>query len=171
MSVDPEMLHGTMRLWSSGVTVVTSKDGDECSGMTASSFTSIALEPPLILVCLSKGAHTSQQILASQQFAVSILGAHQELVSAQFAGYTKLLEGTDRFYQIDTFTHKIGIPLLTNAIAWLECKVHNVHDGGTHHIFIGEVLAADHKDDPALPLVYHNRGYWEITLPGDREQR
>lgn len=167
MSVDPEIMRRTMRLWSCGVTVVTSKHGEEHTGMTASSFTSIALEPPLILVCLHKDTYTSRLILESQQFAVSVLGAHQEAVSSQFAGYTELPEGADRFYQIETFTMKTGIPLLNDAIAWLECNVYATYDGGTHHIFVGEVVAADRKDDPVLPLVYHNRGYRPIVMPTD----
>jgi flavin reductase (DIM6/NTAB) family NADH-FMN oxidoreductase RutF len=164
MSVDPETMRKTLRLWSCGVTVVTSKHGEERSGMTASSFTSIALEPPLILVCLYKDTLTSRLILASQQFAVSILGESQEAASAQFAGFAELPEGEDRFYQMDTFTGQSGILLLSDAIAWLECNVYATYDGGTHHIFVGEVTAADRKDDPVLPLVYHNRGYRPLIM-------
>ena len=116
MSTDPELLRLTMRLWTCGVTVVTCQHNGERSGMTASSFTSISLEPPLILVCLHKQARTTQLIVESKRFAVSLLGAHQENVSAQFAGYTELPEGEDRFYQMNVFAGETGVPLLTDAI-------------------------------------------------------
>ncbi len=167
MSTDPNSLRRTMRLWSCGVTVVTCLHEGERSGMTASSFTSIALEPPLILVCLHKQAHTTQLIVESKRFAISILGAHQEEVSSQFAGYTPLPEGEDRFYKMEIITGQSGLPLLADAIAWLECDVYGIHDGGTHHVITGEVMYTHRKDDPVLPLVYHNRAYRAFNTDED----
>lgn len=159
MSVDSEAMRRTMRLWTCGVTVVTTSDGTTRQGMTASSFTSIALEPPLILVCLHKQARTTQLIERTGVFAVSILGVDQEPISSQFAGYTELPEGADRFHQVKTFTAHTGSPILQDAIAWLDCQINGIQDGGTHLIFVGKVLATGRKDDPVEPLVYHNRAY------------
>lgn len=159
MSVDAEALRLTMRLWSCGVTVVTTGTPEQRQGMTASSFTSISLEPPLVLVCLFKTTRTSQLIRETGFFGISILGSHQENISAQFAGYTELPEGTDRFYNVETFTATTGVPLLKDSLAWLECKIYGEHDGGTHSIFVGEVLATGRQENPAWPLVYHNRAY------------
>jgi flavin reductase (DIM6/NTAB) family NADH-FMN oxidoreductase RutF len=164
MHVDSEALRTTLRLWSCGVTVVTTADGPQRTGMTASSFTSISLEPPLILVCLHKHAGTTKLIEQTGVFAVSILGAHQENLSAQFAGFTPLPEGKDRFYNVQTTTASTGSPILTDAIAWLDCRVFGKHDGSTHHIFVGEVIATGRKPDPVAPLVYHNRAYRQIVL-------
>ena len=152
----------TMRLWVCGVTVVTTTDGTQRSGMTASSFTSIALEPPLILVCLHKQAATSELIRETGIFGVSLLGEGQEQISSQFAGYFELPEGTDRFHNVETFTQKTGAPLLKDAIAWLDCKVFGIQDGATHWIIVGEVLATDRLPDPVWPLIYHNRAYRQI---------
>lgn len=163
MHVDSEALRTTLRLWSCGVTVVTSADSEQRLGMTASSFTSISLEPPLILVCLHKQAGTTRLVEKTGVFAVSILGAHQESLSAQFAGFSQLPEGKDRFYNVETMTAYTGSPILADAIAWLDCKVFEMYDGSTHQIFVGEVMATGRKDDPVAPLVYHNRAYRQIT--------
>jgi flavin reductase (DIM6/NTAB) family NADH-FMN oxidoreductase RutF len=162
MNMD-QALRETMRLWTCGVTVVTSSDGAHHAGMTASSFTSISLEPPLVLVCLHKEAETSGLVYKTGLYAVSFLGEDQELISNQFAGYTQLPEGADRFYNVETFTHTTGCPILRDAIAWLDCRVYGIHDGGTHWVYIGEVIATGRLPDPAWPLVYHNRAYRAFT--------
>lgn len=159
MGVDEQALRETMRLWTCGVTVVTTSDGQQRSGMTVSSFTSISLEPPLILVCLHKQAETCQMIARTGVFAVSMLGEEHEITCMQFAGYTELPPEADRFYNVETVTHHTGAPVLKEAIAWLDCRVYGMHDGGTHQIYVGEVLATGREPDPAWPLVWHNRSY------------
>jgi flavin reductase (DIM6/NTAB) family NADH-FMN oxidoreductase RutF len=159
MAVDEQALRETMRLWTCGVTVVTTSDGQRRAGMTVSSFTSISLEPPLILVCMHKEAETTQLIAHSGVFAVSLLGEEHETASMQFAGLTDLPAGADRFYKVATTTQQTGSPVLKGAIAWLDCRVYGVHDGGTHSIYVGEVLATGREADPAWPLVWHNRAY------------
>jgi flavin reductase (DIM6/NTAB) family NADH-FMN oxidoreductase RutF len=154
-----EAMRRTMRLWACGVTVVTTHLGEQRAAMTASSFTSISLEPPLILVCLHKKAETCVLINESRIFGVSILGEQHEQLSGQFAGYSPVPEGADRFHNVETETHITGAPILKDAIAWMDCRVYGIQDGFTHWIFVGEVLATDRKDDPAWPLVYHNRAY------------
>ena len=159
MSTASEALRLTMRLWSCGVTVVTTSDGEEHSGMTASSFTSISLDPPLVLVCLHKESATAALIEKTGVLGISILSADQEQVSSQFAGFGELPEGADKFYQINTFTAETGAPLLTDAIAWMDCKLFGIQDGATHYIIVAEVLKTGRKDDPVQPLIYHNRAY------------
>jgi flavin reductase (DIM6/NTAB) family NADH-FMN oxidoreductase RutF len=154
-----EAMRLTMRLWVCGVTVVTSHLGEQRAGMTASSFTSIALEPPLILVCLHKKAETCQLINESRVFAVSVLGEEHEHLSSQFAGYTQLPEGADRFYNVETETRVTGSPILKDSIGWMDCQLYGIQDGFTHWIFVGQVLGTGRRDDPAWPLVYHNRAY------------
>ena len=163
MSVSSEALRTTMRLWSCGVTVVSTRYGEDRSGMTASSFTSISIDPPLILVCLHKEACTTKLIEQAGVFGVSILSEAQADLSAQFAGYAELPEGADRFYNVETFQRETGAPLLSDAIGWLDCTTYSVQDGGTHLIFVGEVVATGRKDDPVWPLVYHNRAYRQFV--------
>ncbi len=154
-----EAMRRSMRLWTCGVTVVTTAHGGRRAGMTASSFTSISLEPPLILVCLHKEAGTSLLLQESRHFGVSMLGEEQEALSALFAGYTELPPGVERIDTVRTVVAGSGAPLLQDAIAWMDCRVFGMHDGATHHVIIGEVLATGRQDDPAWPLVYHNRAY------------
>lgn len=154
-----EAMRRSMRLWACGVTVVTTAHGERREGMTASSFTSISLEPPLILVCLHKEAGTSLLLQDSGHFGVSILGEAHEAHSALFAGYTELPPGVERIDTVPTFVAKSGAPLLQEAIVWMDCRVYGMHDGATHHVIIGEVLATGRMDDPVWPLVYHNRAY------------
>ena len=161
-----EAMRRSMRLWACGVTVVTTSHGGKSAGMTASSFTSISLEPPLILVCLHKEAGTSLLLRQSTSFGVSILGEEQEEYSALFAGYTEVPPGVDRIDTVPTFVAETGSPLLGEAIAWMDCRVFGMHDGATHHVIIGEVVATGRREDPAWPLVYHNRAYRRFRRKG-----
>ncbi|MDE0609800.1 MAG: flavin reductase family protein [Anaerolineaceae bacterium] len=159
MDTISEAMRRSMRLWACGVTVVTTSHAGKSAGMTASSFTSISLEPPLILVCLHKEAGASLLLQQSACFGVSILGEEQEEYSSLFAGYTEVPPDVDRIDTVPTFVVETGSPLLEEAIAWMDCRVFGMHDGATHHVIIGEVVATGRREDPAWPLVYHNRAY------------
>ncbi len=160
MAVDSEMLRLTMRQWSTGVTVVTTVAGGERAGMTVSSFTSVSLEPPLVLVCLNKGAYAHDLVMRSGVYAISMLGVGQEWLSNRFAGLEPNV--VDRFEGLDVFTAETGSPLLPGAIAWLDCIVKSKHDVSTHTIFFGEVVFAGYDAERA-PLVYHNRAYHALV--------
>lgn len=166
MTIDSESLRQTMRLWVSGVTVVTTQLGDRRAGVTASSFTSVSLEPPLVLICLQNYIETFKIITESKIFAISMLRADQAILSKQFAGFVPLPEGEDRFYGVNHTQAITGAPILTDAIAWMDCKLQTIHDVGTSQIIVGEVVATGHQTGQH-PLVYHNRGYYDITLQPD----
>ncbi len=166
MTYDSEKLRETMRMWLTGVTIVTTQNGDLARGMTVSSFTSVTLEPPLILICLQKQTETAQAILESGSFAVSMLGADQEYLSNLFAGFIPLKEGEDRFEGLELIYAASGAPILHSSMGWLDCRVHSVLDGSTHHIFMGEVLeASGFPADGSIqaPLLYYNRGYRRLA--------
>lgn len=158
--VDPETLRVTMRKWASGVTVVTtallSDAGVERAGMTVSSFTSVNLEPPTILVSLYEDTYTYALIKQSGVFAVSILAVGQDDLSMRFAGQDPTV--TDRFAGLELTTAVTGAPLLPGIAAWLDCRVHELYDAGSHVIVLGDVVAAG-NDPAAMPLIYFNRGY------------
>jgi flavin reductase (DIM6/NTAB) family NADH-FMN oxidoreductase RutF len=162
MSVDAESLKKTMRRWASGVTVVTSIDGQERAGLTASSFTSISVDPPLILLSLQSFAPTLKLIEKSGIFAVSILTSRQSHLSVQFAGFANLPEGADKFYQVDLKTAVTGAPIIADAASWMDCKLAAVYEAGLSRIIVGEVLATGQSED-TLPLVYLNRAYYDLT--------
>ena len=161
MSVDAESLKKSMRHWASGVTVVTSSDGQERAGLTASSFTSISVDPPLVLVSIQSFTPTLKLIERSGIFAVSILTTKQANLSVQFAGFANLPEGTDKFYQVDLMTAVTGAPIIADAASWMDCKLSSIYEAGLSRIVVGEVMATGQGED-ILPLVYLNRTYYDL---------
>lgn len=162
MSVDSESLKKTMRMWVSGVTVVTAVHGQKRAGATASSFTSISVEPPLILVSLQHYIDTFKVIEQSGFFAVSILRNDQAHISRQFAGATELPEGADKFHEVNLMNAVTGVPILADAAAWVDCKLVAIYEAGSSRIVVGEVLATGQQEE-ATPLAYRNRGYYNLV--------
>lgn len=162
MSITPDAVKATLRLWASGVTIVTTATPDHRAGTTASSFTSVSMEPPLILVCLYHGVEITKQIEANGHFAVSILGDGQSDLSTQMAGFSPIPEGEDRFYGFDWHIAATGSPIYSEAAGWLDCKLHTIYDGSTHKIIVGEVVATGRSEQDTPPLIYFNRGYRQI---------
>ena len=154
MPFDPNDFKQAMGQLASGVTVVTTKHGDTPIGITASSFTSLSLDPPLVLVSLSKKLFTHNVIAESGFFSVNVLGAHQLELGMRFAGM--IPEIKDRFAGLDTKTAATGSPILPDSLAWVDCTVWATYDGGDHTIFVGEVMDLAVSDFD-MPLLYHNR--------------
>ncbi len=174
MSVDRNTLRDSLRFWSSGVSVVSTVTPPNVAshpyaGMTVSSFMSLSLEPAQILVSLAKQSTTTEAVLESRIFSVSVLCSEQIELAERFAGRTGLPSHVDRFDGIAVHTAVTGAPILQDAMAWFDCQISAIHDGSTHWIVIGDVLATAHRDDPAAaPLIYYNRAY--ATLTPEREQ-
>ena len=162
MAVKADEMRDTLRLWASGVTVVTSRQGEQRAGMTVSAFSSLSLEPPLVVVCVYKDTLVSEMIQASGKFAVSILHADQSYLSDRFSGRIPLGPDEDRFDGVSFTQGKDGSPVLTDAIAWLDCRLHARHDGATHWIFIGEVQATQRRLTDNAPLLYFDRDYRQL---------
>lgn len=159
MAVDGEAFRAVMGQWPSGVTVVTTEHAGERHGMTASSFSSVSLDPPLVSVCIAKHLHTHELIASSGVFGVNILSKDQIDHGKRFAG---MLGDIDRFEGVDIVTAETGAPLLGDAVGWLDCKVWQAYDGGDHTIFVGEVKAAD-TPNAAAPLLYHSRAWGQFA--------
>lgn len=155
-TVDPDQFRTAMRRWATGVTVVTAQNAGQRHGMTVSSFTSISLEPPLVLISLEQGVKTNLMIQASGFFGVTILGEDQDFVSDRFAGRIPDIE--DRFEDLEVITLQTGAPLLENSLAGFDCRVVSATDAGTHTIFLGEVIALRIGQE-SRPLVYFERAY------------
>ncbi|XWX05545.1 flavin reductase family protein (plasmid) [Aggregatilineales bacterium SYSU G02658] len=152
--MDAQTFKHVLSHWASGVTVVTTLHEGTPIGITASAFSSVSVEPPLILVCLAQTLFTHQVIATGGVFAVNILSAHQAELGKRFAGLYPHL--TDRFEGLATTTAATGCPLLPDVAGWLDCRVKHAYEGGDHTIFVGEVLAAHAQDDHA-PLLYFYR--------------
>lgn len=154
MPFTPDNFKRAMAQFASGVTVVTTCHGETPIGITASSFTSLSLDPPLVLVSLNKRLFTHNVIAESGFFAVNVLSARQLDLGMRFAGMKPEIK--DRFAGLKTATAVTGAPLLPDSLAWVDCTVWAMYDGGDHTIFVGEVrdLAVSEFD---MPLLYHNR--------------
>ncbi|MGN9837130.1 flavin reductase family protein [Nonomuraea sp. H19] len=158
---DTKALRRAFGTFATGVTVVTT-GGDVPHAMTANSFTSVSLDPPLILVCIDKNAVMHQCLTMTGTFGVSVLAAHQENAARHFSNRYRAL-GAAQFEDVDVvqgvFT---GVPLVEGAIARFECELWRCYDGGDHTIFIGKVLALCQDTDSEGLLVYRGQ-FREIT--------
>jgi flavin reductase (DIM6/NTAB) family NADH-FMN oxidoreductase RutF len=158
--IDPEQLRQAMRLWATGVTVVTSQHEGTAHGMTVSSFTSVSLTPPQVLIALAQSTRTHALVKNSRSFGVTLLGADQQEISDRFAG--RQPDEEDRLSGLDTFSLVSDVPLVKGGIAHFDCHVIATFTSGTHTIFIGEVVAA-RSDLQGEPLLYFNRKYQKLS--------
>jgi flavin reductase (DIM6/NTAB) family NADH-FMN oxidoreductase RutF len=159
MAVDAQDFKNALAHWATGVTVVTTRSGDRHIGITASSLTSLSLEPPQILICVARKLYTHAAILESGVFAVNILNVEQVEWGMRFAGM--IPENGDRFEDIDFDTATTGCAILPGVLGWLDCTVRQAYDGGDHTIFVGEVVAAGFENGP--PLLYFNRHWRQLS--------
>ncbi|HVF52405.1 MAG TPA: flavin reductase family protein [Actinomycetota bacterium] len=151
-----EDFKNALRKFASGVTVVTVSSESGLHGMTASSFASVSLAPPLILVCIDKTSRTRELLSERGAFAVNVLAAGQEVVSRGFSR-----RGEKPFEDSGYAIGKSGAPLLSGTIAWLECDTHQIFDAGDHEIVIGAVRACSWVDTD--PLIYFDGAYRSLT--------
>ena len=160
MAIDEMSFKEVMSAFASGVTVVTTKSQEGMHGLTVSSFCSVSLHPPLVLVCVDKSASSHELILQTKIFAVNILAAHQKNLSARFA--TRDISQADRFKNLELSTAVTGAPILPGTLGYVDCKLHASYDGGDHSIFVGEVLQSGYNDGEK-PLLYFRRSYQTVT--------
>lgn len=157
--VDGRTLRDTAGAFPSGVTVITTTapDGSKV-GMTVSSFTSVSIEPPLILVCVDKKVRSLPAYRVGQAMGVNVLANDQAPIAFRFAGRSE-----DRFAGIAHSAGPNGIPLLDGVAAWLSTHIHRIYDGGDHLIFLARVNEV-HRSD-RKPLLYHSGQMhdWALT--------
>lgn len=160
MPVNPETFKAVLGQWPSGVTVVTTVDADGPAGMTASSFSSVSLSPPLISICIARPLQMHARIEKAGHFAVNILSKDKVEDGRRFAG---MLPGvTNRFEGVNYSTSVTGSPLLPGMLGWVDCTIWAKYDGGDHTIFIGQVQDAG-IDPTAAPLLYHSRSWGQFA--------
>jgi flavin reductase len=163
---DTRGLRSVLGRFATGVTVV-SVGGEEPCGMTANAFTSVSLEPPLILVCVNRNGTLCPAMLESGEFAVSMLSAGQEDVARYFADHSRP-RGPAEFGPIRWSPGPVtGAPVIAGALAWLDCTVTASYDGGDHIIFLGAVLASG-TGLVQEALVFFGGGYHRprLAVPG-----
>jgi len=154
MAVSAEQFREGLRHWASGVTIVTSSCGERIHGMTVSAFSSVSLDPPLVLVCADKATITHGLIAESGVFAVNVLARGQEALSNRFASKK---DEHRRFEGIEWSRGATGAPILPGVLVALDCRVVAAHDAGDHVIYVGSVESISARQ--AEPLVYHVGAY------------
>jgi flavin reductase (DIM6/NTAB) family NADH-FMN oxidoreductase RutF len=156
MAFDRDELRRVMGHFATGVTIVTTHDGaGRCYGFTANAVCSVSLAPPLVLICVDKRAESYPAFERSGAFVINILGAHQEEISRRFA-----VSGGEKFTGLACRNAGTGAPVLEGALAWVECRVVAVHEGGDHTIYVGEVEDAGAAE--GHPLLFFRGRYHRL---------
>ncbi len=151
--IDADLFRAVLGRFASGITVVTTTDANGTPhGMTVSAFSSLSLDPPLILVCVSNEATMAPVLAATESFVVNVLSATQEAVSRRFAGKVD-----DRFAGVGYHDGKLGDPVLEDVLASMQCRIVARHPAGDHVILVGEVVDAAAFE--GKPLLYYRGGY------------
>ncbi len=157
VNIDRFALRKALGCFVSGVTIVTTADrDDDVHGMTANAFTSVSLEPPLVLVSIANGAKMNERIKRRGRYGVSILAKAQEPLSRHFAG-VRLKSPVDV-----TFTWRAGVPLIEGALVHLACTVTDSHLAGDHTLHIGHVDYLWHE--PGEPLVFFTGSFRALNV-------
>ena len=155
MAVDTRALRDAFGCFATGITVVTTVDErGEKYGVTANSFTSLSLEPPLCLFCLDNKALSFTAFQEARHFAVNVLAQEQEALSSNFAR-----SNADKWNGVAYETWATGAPILPGCLANLECDVEATHEGGDHVIIVGRVRDMTYRDGNCRPLLYYKGRY------------
>jgi flavin reductase (DIM6/NTAB) family NADH-FMN oxidoreductase RutF/DNA-binding GntR family transcriptional regulator len=158
--VDPNVFRQVIGNFASGVTVITTREQDTNYGLTASAVTSLTLEPPMLLVCINKNTGTQAAISRTRKFGVNILGQEQAHLAYQFAK-----PQSDKFQGVDISYGGLGVPLLTGALARIECRVAADVEAGTHKVFLAEVDSAETSGE--APLTYFRGKFGRFEMVQD----
>ena len=149
--IDATVYKNVMGSFPSGVTVITTLDDDgQVVGLTASAFSSLSIDPALVLFCPNYASDTYPVLRDSKRFAIHLLSADQKTEAYAFAG-----KGKDKAQGIEWHLSEQGNPLLTKATAIIECELWREYDGGDHAIIVGAVKNLILPAEPVTPMVYH----------------
>jgi flavin reductase (DIM6/NTAB) family NADH-FMN oxidoreductase RutF len=165
MSVSQAEFRKALACFATGITVITLDSENEVHGMTANAFTSVSLDPMLVLVCVDQRARTHAHLRAKKRFGVNILSEDQRPISEYYARPTRTHDraAEEAGAVFERTSH--GTPVLCGALAYLECRLHSAQDAGDHTIFIAEVEEAVVHD--GKPLLFFESKYRKIGAPID----
>ena len=152
---DKRDLRQSLGRFATGVTVVTCLGDKGPCGITANSFSSVSLDPPLVLWNIAKVSNSLRAYLAAEHFAINVLNAHQSDLSHHFAQSDHTV-----FNGIEYTVSQHGVPILPDTIACFECRTHEVHDCGDHFIIIGEI--ENFRSDDREPLLFYGGEYRRV---------
>lgn len=157
-AIDGARFRQVLGHFATGVTVITAATDDGPVGLSVGSFTSVSLDPPLVLFCVMKSSSSFPKIQASGRFCVNVLGDDQEEIARRFAS-----SGGDKFEGIGWRpSPATAAPLLNDVLAWIDCEIDAVHEGGDHWIVVGRVLDLEVGREGG-PLVFFRGGFGRFT--------
>lgn len=156
-NITPEEYRGAIGHLASGVSVISTEVNGKKFGLTASAVTSLALEPPMLIVCINKSTGSAHAIKESQKLGVNVLSLDQSMLARQFA-----TPNIDKFADVELMKSHLEVPLLKGAHVNVECEVESVAEGGTHYIFIANVRSAQVNEE-SEPLVYYRGKFGEYV--------
>jgi len=159
MSIEPREFRDTVGCFATGITIITTVEADgNPVGLTANSFTSLSLDPPMVLFCLDYKVASFDAFQAGGHFAVNILSTGQQDLSNRFAK-----SGAEKWDGVTFDTWDTGSPILPGCLANMECQVSSINEGGDHVIVIGEVKRLIRAEGDVNPLVYFRGGYANLN--------
>jgi 3-hydroxy-9,10-secoandrosta-1,3,5(10)-triene-9,17-dione monooxygenase reductase component len=160
--IEGEQLRRVLGHFATGVTVVTAHTEEGPVGMVANSFTSVSLDPPLVLFCAGTGSDTWPSIQKVGHFCINVLNHQQEQLAVKFAK-----KGSDRYEGVEHMLSAHGIPRLAGATAQIDCQIVAEHEAGDHVIVVGQVLEMDLADSESgelsAPLIFYRGGFVRLS--------
>lgn len=156
--IDPQQFRSVLGSFASGVAIVTASDDGTPVGMTAQSFMSLSLDPPLVMFCPTRTSTSWPRIERAEHFAANILAEGQDWLGLQFAK-----SGADKFAGVEWTPGPSGAPLLDGVLAHIDCKIEAVHEGGDHLIVVGRVLHLAAEAD-LKPLVFFRSAFESLAV-------
>ena len=156
---DPQRFRQVLGQFATGVTVVTSMDGDEPVGFACQAFAALSLDPPMVLFCPGRSSRSWPAIERAGRFCVNVLAEGQREVSQVFG-----TPGADKFGSVRWARSQEGLPVLEGVLSWIDCSVETVHMAGDHYVVIGRVLDLGTSGDDR-PLLFYRGDYTAADVP------
>ena len=166
MEPRPDEFRKVMGHFATGISVVTTFDGDQPSGITVNAFSSVSLEPALVMVALDRGRFITPMVRRFGRYAVNVLGSDQQLLSDCFA-HAPVSPGREEFCVASWHRGPSGLPLIDGSIATLECTTVETFSAGDHDLFIGRVDSLEQVREDVAPLLYFRRRYLRVEQGSD----
>jgi len=166
MGIGPDRYREVMGHFATGISVVTALEGSRPHGITVNAFSSVSLDPALVMVALDRRRYITPIVRDAGRYAVNVLGADQQALSDCFA-HAPVSPGREAFCGATWHGGPTGLPLIDGSIATLECTIVETFSAGDHDLFIGRVDSLEQHDEDVAPLLYYRRRYLRIEQGAD----
>ena len=166
MGIRPDRYREVMGHFATGISVVTALEGSRPHGITVNAFSSVSLDPALVMVALDRRRYITPIVRGAGRYAVNVLGADQQALSDCFA-HAPVSPGREEFCGAAWHAGPTGLPLIDGSIATLECTIVETFSAGDHDLFIGRVDSLEQHDEDVVPLLYYRRRYLRMEQAAD----